>query len=69
MPRKRPPSEFSTDALTAARDKRGGEWTLLERIQMDRTFVSAMLRAGFALTAASTVAGTRCPIAGYVRGD
>ena len=41
MPRKRPPSEFSTDALTAARDKRGGEWTLLERIQMDRTFVSA----------------------------
>jgi len=50
-----------------ARQRRTGYWTLLEHERMDAAFTAAMLQAGFALTAASTVAGTRAPIVGYRR--
>lgn len=50
-----------------AKVKRVAFWTQLERQRMDAAFLAAMLQAGFALTAASTVAGTRKPIVGYRR--
>jgi len=44
-----------------AKVKRVGFWTQLERQRMNAAFTAAMLQAGFALTAASTVAGTVSP--------
>jgi hypothetical protein len=42
-------------------------WTRWDYLKMDMRFVAAMHAAGYELTAASTVPGTKSPVLGYRR--